>query len=688
MARWRGLRQPHSLCKSDVININGHEDIITLNEYSNDISVLLGNGDGTFQPAMSFPAGINLTGLTVADFNGDGREDVAVADGGESDGEWAGVSILLGNGDGTFQSPIFFSAGAYPSSIVAGDFTGSGVMDLAVANSDSDDVSILMGNGHGGFVTLPPIPLGDQTGEPVSITAGDFWGNGALDLAVADQSSDSVSVLQGNGHGGFVVLPPISLGDDPLNFPVAIVSGDFTQAQGAQLAVLSDSFDELANVSILQAGAKGTLDLLPTIDLATALFPSSITTGNFFGDGALDLAISDPASSSVTLLQGDGQGGFQAASPLELGTGTNPTVVTTGDYNGDGLADLAVATQSPNNVVIELNQGNGQFTQPSAVGIVPRNTPVVADWTGDGIPEVAIVDGAGDILFRQGQPGDPGSFQSPVTVNLGRPSRDIAAVVTDQGTLLASVDATDNAVSLFAYRNGSFGFLYSLPTGLEPAQIVSADLLASGGIDLVIRNAGDGTLTVYLSNGNGGFQSPETLMVGPDISDVAAADVNQDGLLDLLLANQTAGEVEVLLNQGAAGFPPLRCTAPASASRRRSMEWAARRRRSTARTKPSASPHSQHPADRPICWRSTPVPTRSAFSPAWGAGGSQTRPRWRRQDQPWRFASPTLPETARPTWRSSARTDFPSGLATDKGGSPSWRAMTLGPTRPGCRSLT
>ena len=87
---------------------------------------------------------------------------------------------------------------------------------------------------------------------------------------------------------------------------------------------------------------------------------------------------------------------------------------------------------------------------------MPRNTPLVADLNGDGVPDVTIVDGAGDILFREGVPGEPGSFDPPITINAGSPSRDIAAVATSQGTLLASVDATDNAVSLFAYHNGQF----------------------------------------------------------------------------------------------------------------------------------------------------------------------------------------------------------------------------------------
>ena len=141
--------------------------------------MLLGNGDGTFQAARSFPAGEGPTALAVADFNGDGRLDVAVADGGDGNGNGARcVDPDWATAMARSRPRSFIQAGQTPSSIVAGDWTGNGVIDLAVANKDSNDVTVFLGDGHGGFRALPPISLGDQAGEPVAITAGDFTGNG------------------------------------------------------------------------------------------------------------------------------------------------------------------------------------------------------------------------------------------------------------------------------------------------------------------------------------------------------------------------------------------------------------------------------------------------------------------------------------------------------------------------------
>ena len=539
------------------INHDSHTDIITADYTSNDISVLLGNGDGTFETARSFPAGSSPTALVVGDWNGDGRLDVAVVDAGAD----PGVTILFGNGDGTFYSGPndFYPVQSGTTAIAEGDFNGDGALDLAVADQNSSDVSILLGNGHGGFTLTQSIPLA-VPGFPVAIAAGDFTGNGRIDLAVADQFNDSVSILEGDGLGSFVALPPVALGGTPLfDQPIALVAGNFSGHQSRILDVAVVTLSALgdpASVSVLLAQGNGIFAAPQLISLETEYNPSSMTVGVLVGGSALDLAIVDSDSGDLSLIAGDGAGGFTPMPPVHIDTPGSPFAIAVGDFTGDGRSDLAIATQSASAVAIELNQGNGRFIPPGAVGFAPHNTPLVADLNGDGLPDIAITTGAGDILFRQGLPNQPGAFDSPVTVNPGDPSRDIAAVITNSGTFLASVDATDNAVSLFRFANGKWGLARTLPTGIAPAQIVTADLRGNGEDDLVIRNAGDGTLTIYLSDHNGGFLPAITLTVGPGISDVSVADVNADGLADLLLANQTGGLVEVILNQGDGRFSP------------------------------------------------------------------------------------------------------------------------------------
>src|SRR5208283_1326576 len=170
--------------------------------------------------------------------------------------------------------------------------------------------------------------------------------------------------------------------------------------------------------------------------------------------------------------------------------------------------------------------------------------------------------GAGNILYRQGIPGQPGTFEPPVTVNPGAPSRDIAWVPdTNQGPVLASVDAHDNAISLYAYRDGGFVKVGSLATGFLPAQIIAADLDGNGLTDLVVRDAGDGTLSVFYNNEMGSLQAglrpflpPVTLPVGLGVSDVQAVDTTGSGRLDLVVTNKLSGQVSVLHNLGDGSF--------------------------------------------------------------------------------------------------------------------------------------
>ena len=181
-------------------------------------------------------------------------------------------------------------------------------------------------------------------------------------------------------------------------------------------------------------------------------------------------------------------------------------------------------------------------------------------------PTWPIVDGAGNILYRQGIPGQPGTFEPPVTVNPGNPSRDIAWVPdTDQGPVLASVDANDNKISLYAYRDGGFVPVGSLATGLLPAQIIAADLNGDGLTDLVVRNAGDGTLSVFFNNEIAAelatcFALPPAWYDSPSAwasPTSEAVDTTGSGRLDLVVTNTLTGQVSILQNLGNGTFGPL-----------------------------------------------------------------------------------------------------------------------------------
>ena len=526
-------------------NGDGRTDLAVVNY--NDVSILLGNGDGTFQNQVIDAVGSFPVAIVAGDFNGDGRTDLAVVNSLSND-----VSILMGNGDGTFQNQVTYAVGSSPDAIVAGDFSGDGRTDLAVANSGDNDVSILMGNGDGTFQNQVTYAVGSA---PYALVTGDFNGDGRTDLAVANNGDNDVSILIGNGDGTFQNQVTYAVGSSP----DAIVSGDFNGDGRTDLAVANEASN---NISILMGNGDGTFQNQVTYDVGSS--PTAIVTGDFNGDGRADLAIANYNSSNESILLGNGDGTFQ--NQLTDAVGSSPYAVVTGDFNGDGRTDLAVANRDSNDVSILLGNGDGTFADPSQFATAPHATPLVADLSGDGTDDVLVVDGSGNILYRQGVPGQPGSFLPPVTINPGYPSRDIALITTPAGPVVASVDAQDDAVSLYAWRDGGFLRIGSLTTGQLPAQIISADLDGNGFDDLVVRNAGDGTLSVFFGTNFIGpvnpasipvsFLAPVTLPVGLGVSDVQTIDTMRDGRLDLVVTNKLTGQVSVLRNLGNGTFAP------------------------------------------------------------------------------------------------------------------------------------
>jgi hypothetical protein len=537
-------------------NGDGRLDVVTVS-LGGYITVLLGNGDGTFQTSETIAApnsGFSFPSMAAADFNGDGRLDLAVA-------EASGVRILLGNGDGTFQTAVNYVVGAFPRSIVSCDF-GNGHLDLAVANENDNTVSVLLGNGDGTFQAQVAYAVGKS---PDAIVAGDFNRDGHLDLAVANENDATVTVLLGNGDGTFQPAKTVAA-----DISGPLVAGDFNGDGRLDLGGLdynteTNSYD----LSVWLGDGDGTFEPAQTVAVGVAHFiGGNLLVGDFNGDGRPDLGGLDYNTEtnsydlSVWLSNGDSK--FRPSMNVALSDSPVRPFLVAGDFNGDGKLDIALTNARRHEVDVFLGNGDGTFSDASQFATTPHSPPLLADVNGDGTRDALVIDSAGNILYRQGVPGQSGSFEPPVTINLGNPSRDIAWVPeTDQGPVLASVDAHDNALSCFAWRGDRFVTLGALSTGRLPAQIIAADLNGTGWTDLVVSNAADGTLSVFFNNQLGSLQAgslpfrwPVTLPVGVGVSDVRAVDTSGNGRLDLVVTNKLTGQVSVLQNLGNGTFGP------------------------------------------------------------------------------------------------------------------------------------
>jgi hypothetical protein len=324
------------------LNGDGILDLAVANYYSNTVSILLGNSDGTFQPQVDYSTGSGPDSVAVGDFNGDGKLDLAVRNNGAST-----VSILLGNGDGTFQPHADYATGLYPQRLVAADFNGDGKLDLAVTTSVSS-VSILLGNGDGTF--QPHVDYSTGPGG-LGVATHDFNGDGKLDLAVSNTSAETVSILLGNGDGTFQSQVEYATGPGPAFLTAADFNGDGL----ADLAVPNLNGN---SVSILLGNGDGTFQ--PHVDYATGDGPLLIVAADVNGDGKLDLSVAGSSANAVSILLGNGDGTFQ--NYADYSVGSNPYSIAVGDFNGDGRLDLATANFGSNTVSVLL-----QVTGPLAV---------------------------------------------------------------------------------------------------------------------------------------------------------------------------------------------------------------------------------------------------------------------------------------------------------------------------------
>jgi hypothetical protein len=546
-------------------NGDGKPDLAVVNQCplnncdAGDVSVLLGNGDGTFQAAQNYSTGgYEAFAVAVADVNNDGKADLIVANGCRSANQCKNgvVGVLLGNGDGTFQSAQSFSSGGLVASSVAiADLNKDGRADLVVTNQCLDgtcasgSVSVLMGNGNGTFQKAQPYPSGGITA--VSVAIGNFNGDKKLDLVVANQCQSSgncngnVGVLLGNGNGTF----------QPAQ----------SYASGGYTAV-------------------------------------SVITGDFDGDGETDLAVANQcqgsgncSSGSVGVLLGKGDGTFQPAQNYASG-GKNTVAVAASDLNGDGRTDLLLANQcqiagncSDGSVSVLIGNGDGTFQTSQnyqSDGVFAQSVDT-GDWNGDKKPDLVIVNqcqngsncsGTVTVLLGNGD----GTFQVPPSYGSGGYDADSVAVgdLNGDGKLdlvVANLCQSTNcsggnngSVSvLLGNGDGTFAAAQTYATGgFGSSSVAIGDLNGDGNADVVVANQcsasnckSGGSVSVLLGNGNGTLQTATTYSSGAYTAlSVAIADFNKDGNLDLVVANQCQdtfcqnGAVSVLLGKGNGTF--------------------------------------------------------------------------------------------------------------------------------------
>jgi hypothetical protein len=357
-------RAPAAVVVADA-DRDGRLDLIVANAGSNDLTVLLGDGTGGFVPAAASPvtAGHSPNDLSSADFNGDGAVDLAIAN-----HDTQHVTVLLGDGRGGFApapgSPVTVQSRPHAHGVAAADVNGDAWPDLVVDSWQDDRVEVVTGDGSGRFAT-PGATFQVGRLPYYKVRLGDVNADGNADIVTTNLQGTSVSVLLGDGRGGFADAPgsPFSVPPSPFGHAIGDVSGD----GHVDLVVVhySGSLRNRAGdgVSVLLGDGRGGFVLAPGSPIAVGHGPVAVALGDVTGDGVMDIAAVNLGGDTVSVLHGGGSGFVEApGSPFAVGRG--PIAIAAADLDGDGRADIVAANSGDDAVTVLFSRAAGESAPP------------------------------------------------------------------------------------------------------------------------------------------------------------------------------------------------------------------------------------------------------------------------------------------------------------------------------------
>lgn len=474
---------PVALITAD-LNGDAKLDIVTVNSTSNDLSVLLGVGDGTFVAESRLVLPVDAAPLDVGagDLNGDTFPDLVATNTGLGT-----LTLFLGAGDGTFAIGVEAPAGGGPRSVALADLNGDGKADIVCANRETNNVSILLTNatGYNDMVTR------GVGGGPRTVRLADLDGDTVLDMVVSNPSSGDFSILPGLGGGTFGSLQQVDMDALPTRFTLGDLDGDNDPDIAVVLFSLATDPAALGLTAVLLNDGDGNFDTEPRYFGARG-GSIDIAAGELTNDSRIDLVTANNTTDDISVLVGRGDGSFE--SDERFAVGTRPRSVVAGDLDEDNTPDLVVGNLDSGDISVLIGNGDGTFARAATLNVT-------------GTPRAVI----------------------------------LGQVNTDAHLDVAACDFDSGQISLFTGRgNGTFNAERRIAAGgvgARPRSLALGDLDDDGDADLVVANSNADKVAVLLGDGTGAFAAPALFDAGNFPLDVQVIDADGDSNLDVIFLN-------------------------------------------------------------------------------------------------------------------------------------------------------